>query len=126
MTLSKKILLGLILGIAAGLFLGEYAIWLKPVADGYVKLLQMTVLPYIMVSLLSKLGILSFTEVRTLAVRAGSVLAVGANPDHGFSVPFDVSDDTKRVVLQYYTSGGPGKIRPGEALHPGQSVFFAR
>lgn len=36
MTLSKKILLGLILGIAAGLFLGEYAIWLKPVADGYV------------------------------------------------------------------------------------------
>jgi len=74
MTLSKKILLGLILGIAAGLFLGEYAIWLKPVADGYVKLLQMTVLPYIMVSLLSKLGILSFTEVRTLAVRAGSIL----------------------------------------------------
>lgn len=74
MTLSKKILLGLILGIAAGLFFGEYAIWLKPVADGYVKLLQMTVLPYIMVSLLSKLGILSYTEVRTLAVRAGSVL----------------------------------------------------
>jgi Na+/H+-dicarboxylate symporter len=34
----------------------------------------MTVLPYIMVSLLSKLGILSYTEVRTLAVRAGSVL----------------------------------------------------
>jgi Na+/H+-dicarboxylate symporter len=74
MTLSKKILLGLTLGIAAGLFLGEYAAWLKPVADGYVKLLQMTVLPYIMVSLLSKLGVLSYTEVRTLAVRAGSML----------------------------------------------------
>ena len=74
MTLSKKILLGLTLGIAVGLFVGEYAAWLKPVADGYVKLLQMTVLPYIVVSLLSKLGVLSYIEVRALALRAGSML----------------------------------------------------
>jgi len=46
---TRNILIGLALGVAAGLFLGEKAGVLQLVAEGYLRLLQMTVLPYIMV-----------------------------------------------------------------------------
>ena len=48
---------------------------LKWVADGFVKLLQMTVLPYITVSIVTSLGSLSYEQARTLGLRAGAVLA---------------------------------------------------
>jgi Na+/H+-dicarboxylate symporter len=47
---------------------------LKVVADGFVKLLQMTVLPYITLSIVTSLGTLSFDQVKTLGLRAGAVL----------------------------------------------------
>ena len=51
MSFSKKISLGLGSGIALGLFVGEKVSFLHVLADAFVKLLQMTVLPYVMVSL---------------------------------------------------------------------------
>jgi Na+/H+-dicarboxylate symporter len=74
MTFSNKILTGLIAGIFVGLFLGEYAAALKWAADGFVKLLQMTVLPYVTVSIAGSLGRLSASHARLLGVRAGLVL----------------------------------------------------
>ena len=56
MSFSRQILVGLTLGIAAGLFFGEDAAALKWAADGFVKLLQMMVLPYITVSIIGSLG----------------------------------------------------------------------
>ncbi len=53
-TLSTRILIGLGLGLALGLFAGERTAALQVVADGYVKLLQMTVLPYVMVSIVGR------------------------------------------------------------------------
>jgi len=44
---STKILIGLLLGVFVGIFFGEDAAVLRVVADGFVKLLQMSVLPYI-------------------------------------------------------------------------------
>jgi Na+/H+-dicarboxylate symporter/ABC-type amino acid transport substrate-binding protein len=76
MTSSTKILVGLVSGIFVGLFLGEHAGVLRILADGFVKLLQMTVLPYITLSIIISLGGLSYDEVKTLGVRAGTVLAV--------------------------------------------------
>ena len=74
MTSSTKILVGLFAGVIVGLFFGEYAGVLKVVADGFVKLLQMTVLPYITISIVTSLGTLSFDQVKTLGLRAGVVL----------------------------------------------------
>ena len=74
MSLSKQIVIGVVLGFALGVFVGEYAAVLEPAADAYVKLLQMTVLPYVLISLISGLGGLRLTEVRTLAARCGLVL----------------------------------------------------
>jgi Na+/H+-dicarboxylate symporter len=76
MTFSNRILVGLGLGVAVGLFLGEYAVALKWVADGFVKLLQMTVLPYVTLSIVTSLGSLGYAEARRLGLRAGAVLIV--------------------------------------------------
>ena len=76
MTSSTKILVGLVSGVFVGLFFGEHAGALKIVADGFVKLLQMTVLPYITLSIIISLGGLSYDQVKTLGVRAGTVLVV--------------------------------------------------
>ena len=56
MTFSRQILLGLVSGILTGLFFGEPASATAWVADGFVKLLQMMVLPYITVSIIASLG----------------------------------------------------------------------
>ena len=74
MTFSRKILVGLALGILVGLFFGEQALALKWAADGFVKLLQMTVLPYVTVSIIESLGSLGAADARRLGVRAGAVL----------------------------------------------------
>jgi Na+/H+-dicarboxylate symporter len=73
-TFSQKILTGLAAGVVVGLFLGELVSPLKIVADGFVKLLQMTVLPYVTVSIIASLGSLSVDEAKRLGVRAGLVL----------------------------------------------------
>ena len=76
MSFTHKILLGLLTGVAVGLFLGEQAVALKWAADGFVKLLQMTVLPYVTLSILTSLGSLTYAQARTLGIRAGAVLVV--------------------------------------------------
>ena len=74
MTFSRKVLVGLLSGLALGLFLGEYVAPLKVVADGFVKLLQMTVLPYVTISIISSLGALSADDAKRLGLKAGAVL----------------------------------------------------
>src|SRR5262245_3895242 len=75
-TLSRRIALGLALGTALGLFLGDWAAPLRIVANGYVRLLQMTVLPYVMVSLIAGLGSLDPASARGLFTRVGLLLLV--------------------------------------------------
>ncbi|MGI9530825.1 cation:dicarboxylate symporter family transporter [Lutimonas sp.] len=59
LSLSTKVLLGVILGIITGLFFGEDVAWLGIIGDIFIGLLQMTVLPYIMFSLIVNIGRLS-------------------------------------------------------------------
>ena len=70
------ILTALASGIACGLFLGDYADGLRVVGKIYVGLLQMTVLPYIVFSLISSIGRLSLTEGKRLAIVSVAVLGV--------------------------------------------------
>jgi Na+/H+-dicarboxylate symporter/ABC-type amino acid transport substrate-binding protein len=73
---TRNILIGLALGVATGLFFGEKAGVLQFVAEGYVRLLQMTVLPYVMVSLIEGIGSLSGAGARRLFVRVGTLSLV--------------------------------------------------
>jgi len=74
MSLSTKILIGMGLGILSGVFFGEEVAFLKVPGDAFILLLQMTVLPYIMVSLISGLGSLSLQQAAALARKCGLVL----------------------------------------------------
>ena len=76
MSLSTKVLIGLGLGIGAGIFFGEMAAFLKMFGDAFVLLLQMTVLPYVIVSLIAGLGGLSFREAASLGRKCGVLLLV--------------------------------------------------
>ncbi|MEM7146899.1 MAG: cation:dicarboxylase symporter family transporter [Verrucomicrobiota bacterium] len=59
LTMGTRIMIGVLAGLATGLFLGTWAAPFQVIGDIYLGLLQMTVLPYIVVSLISKIG--SFT-----------------------------------------------------------------
>jgi Na+/H+-dicarboxylate symporter/ABC-type amino acid transport substrate-binding protein len=72
---STKVFTGLVAGLLVGVVLGELVAPLKIFADGFIKLLQMTVLPYVTISIISSLGALDADEAKRLGVRAGAVLA---------------------------------------------------
>ena len=72
--LSSQVFAGLGAGILVGLFVGERAAKLQVIADAYVQLLQMTVLPYVVVSLVGGLGSLRSGEASKLGARVGVLL----------------------------------------------------
>src|SRR5262245_57104343 len=67
-SLATQVLIGLALGAATGVFFGELAAPLGIIGQVFIGLLQMTVLPYILVSLSAGLGRLSYAEAKVLAV----------------------------------------------------------
>jgi Na+/H+-dicarboxylate symporter len=75
-SLSTQVLIGLLLGIATGAFLGERAAALQIVGDAFIMLLQMTVMPFIAVSLVAALGRLDASSARELGLKAGAFLLV--------------------------------------------------
>jgi Na+/H+-dicarboxylate symporter len=73
-SLSAQVLLGLGLGIGAGIFLGEIVAPVGFVGRAFILLLQMTVLPYVAISLVKALGSLSAREAVDLVRKAGGFL----------------------------------------------------
>ncbi len=76
MSLSGKIFVGLFTGIFTGLFFGELVADLKVVGDIFIRLLQITVLPYIIVSLIAGFGRMDMLQAKRLAIRGTAVLLV--------------------------------------------------
>jgi len=72
--LSEYILIGLVLGILCGFTFGEYCTVLKVFGDVYLKLLQMSILPYIIVSLIAGIGSLTLGDAKAFAVKGGLLL----------------------------------------------------
>jgi Na+/H+-dicarboxylate symporter/ABC-type amino acid transport substrate-binding protein len=75
-SLSNQILLGLAFGALTGIFLGEHAYPFDYVGKAFIGLLQMTVLPYIVFSLMMNIGRLSMATGRRLIFIGMKVLAV--------------------------------------------------
>jgi Na+/H+-dicarboxylate symporter len=67
LTSTTQILLGIGLGLALGLFFGEAVGGLSIVGEIYIKLLQMTVMPFIVLSLIANIGRFSLAESASLA-----------------------------------------------------------
>jgi Na+/H+-dicarboxylate symporter len=73
---TRNILVGLTLGVLAGLFVGEKTEVFQFAVRGYLGLLQMTVMPYVMVSLIVGIGRLDGARARLLFVRVGTLSLV--------------------------------------------------
>ena len=69
-------MVGLVAGVALGVFAGERSAILQPVAEGYIKLLQMTVLPYVTISIVAGLGALNIAQAREMGMRVGLVIVL--------------------------------------------------
>ncbi len=72
--LSEYILIGFFLGILCGFIFGEYCSYLKIFGDVYIKLLQMSIIPYIIVSLIVGIGRLTFDDAKSFAIKGGLLL----------------------------------------------------
>jgi Na+/H+-dicarboxylate symporter len=73
-SLSTQILMGLTLGLFVGLFFGDKASVLAIVGRAYIGLIQMSILPYMVVSLMLGIGSLSYEKAGKLAITGGIVL----------------------------------------------------
>jgi len=74
LSLSTSILIGVVLGVVCGIFFGEYCASVQIFGDVFIKLLQMTILPYIIVSLILGIGGLTYDQAKMIAVKAGVLL----------------------------------------------------
>ena len=74
LSLSSQVVLGLALGIVVGVCVGELTAFLHSIGKAFILLLQMTLLPYISLSLITGLGHLSYQEVKTLVLKVGGLL----------------------------------------------------
>ncbi len=74
LSLFQLVITSLVLGIAAGIFFGEPMGKLQILGDIYIKLLQMTVIPYILVSLIGGIGRLDSRMAKLLGIRGGALI----------------------------------------------------
>jgi Na+/H+-dicarboxylate symporter len=73
---TTQVVLGVLLGIAAGIFCGEWIAPVGMVGTAYVRLLQMTIIPYIMVSLIHGFGMLTRQQAIRVAPRLAIIMLI--------------------------------------------------
>ena len=71
-----QVIIGLCLGAFFGLFFGEDIIVIEDVGKAYVRLLQMSVLPYVIASLISSIGRLSVERAGRIGKAGGSLILI--------------------------------------------------
>ena len=74
--LPTQVLIGMVAGIGAGFFFGESVAGLNLIGDAFLRLIQMPVIPYIVVSLIGSLGRLNYSEARQIFFKGGLVLVI--------------------------------------------------
>ncbi|VAW69545.1 Symporter with substrate-binding domain [hydrothermal vent metagenome] len=72
----QRVIIALFLGIFSGIFIGEPAGQLEIIGNVYIRLLQMTVLPYVLVSIIGGLGRLDSDMASSIGLRAIKVILV--------------------------------------------------
>ncbi len=72
----QRVIVALILGILAGIFVGEPAGKLEILGTAYIRLLQMTVIPYVLVSIMGGLGRLDSAMAASIGIRAVKIILV--------------------------------------------------
>ncbi len=76
LSLSTWIIIGMVLGIACGLMFGDSCQKLSIIGDIYVTLLLMSVMPYIVTTLMLGIGRLSIKEAKLIAIKGGFITMI--------------------------------------------------
>ncbi len=71
-----QVIIGLCLGAVFGLFFGEGIVVIEDVGKAYIRLLQMSVLPYVIASLISSIGRLSVERAGRIGKAGGSLILI--------------------------------------------------
>ena len=74
LSFSTQVFLALCSGIFIGLFFGEKVAWLNMVGMAFIKLLQVAIIPYIVLSLVTGLGSLSYDQSKEIAKKFSIIL----------------------------------------------------
>ena len=97
-------MIGLGLGILAGLFFGELAAPLSVLADAFVGLLQMTVMPYIILALIGGIGKLNREQARLLVTRV-SLIVIGLWMVGFYSIVLFGMSLPEQKTASFFTAG---------------------
>lgn len=73
LTFAKLVIISMLLGIACGITFGERCSCLSLVGQGYIALLQMCIIPYVVVSILYGIGRLGIKESKEMAAKGLSM-----------------------------------------------------
>jgi Na+/H+-dicarboxylate symporter/ABC-type amino acid transport substrate-binding protein len=96
LSFSNQVLLALCLGIFTGLFFGEKVAWMNAIGFAFIKLLQVSIIPYIVLSLVTGLGSLSYEQSKEIAKKFIIILlslwALGLITIFALSLSFPVWD----------------------------------
>ncbi|MBW8189930.1 cation:dicarboxylase symporter family transporter [Neiella marina] len=74
-SLAATMIIAMVLGIITGIFFGEMVAWTGVVGNAVIMLMQMTIYPYILVSLISGIGKLNAEDAKSIFIKAGSIMA---------------------------------------------------
>lgn len=74
LSFSTQVFIALISGIFIGLFFGEKVAWLNMLGMAFIKLLQVAIIPYIVLSLVTGLGSLSYEQSTDIAIKFTIIL----------------------------------------------------
>ena len=100
-SLFGQVMVALVLGVVAGVFWPDFAAQMKPLGDGFIKLIKMIIAPLVFGVVvhgiasagdLKKVGrvgvksIIYFEVVTTIALVLGIVVAYAFGPGHGMNV----------------------------------------
>lgn len=97
--LGTRILVGMVVGSAAGALLGERAVVVEPLGDVFIRLLVLAAVPLVFFNLLA--GLTALTDLRTFGRLAGKIMSY-----------FVVTD----VVALCLGLGAMSLLRPGEGM----------
>jgi proton glutamate symport protein len=110
LSLPVRVLVGAVLGVLLGLFVGDYTRMLEPVGKAYVQLLAMCVFPYLIASLLHGLGRLDPATAARLLARSWYIFVLGW---------VVVLAAMMLLALAFPSSGKPAVLLPGDS---GESI----
>lgn len=137
-TLYGQVILAILLGICAGHFWPEASVELKPLGDGFIKLIKMIIAPIIFCTVVSGIAslqdikqigrvggkaLLYFEVVSTLALAVGILAAHVLKPGVGFNV--DPATLDASAIAGYTNQAAHGEGVTGFLLHIIPSTFFS-